>query len=208
MWMFLSICINLWDGDNSAKVFPSVIFSISACHNTFYLNMTFIFDWCRRTSAAVTPVRYECDSTNVSGIFPNGEIKERSWAWVTPIREFSPIACGWGLRTRLVFLLFKFISDIMKTYFITLMFLTMICVVLPDTWCHLINCCCSNSMLLNMNWPPWSECMQPWVDMQVCVRDRKRLWQRLVEEECLYQLFFTMYSQIYSGLKTTLLELW
>ena len=36
--------------------------------NTFLLlNITFIFDRCRRSSAAVTLVKYECDAKNLTG---------------------------------------------------------------------------------------------------------------------------------------------
>ena len=59
--------------------------------NTCYLlNTTFIFDRCRRSKAVATPVKYECDSMNLSGnfakmkYFHNGEIYE--WGVSNPIR--------------------------------------------------------------------------------------------------------------------------
>ena len=48
----------------------------------------FIFDRCRRSSAAVTPVKYECDANNLTGTFERSEIllteKLTNGALVTP----------------------------------------------------------------------------------------------------------------------------
>ena len=50
--------------------------------------MTFIFGRCRRSSAAVTPVKYECDSGNLTGTFAKSKIllteKLANGALVTP----------------------------------------------------------------------------------------------------------------------------
>ena len=59
------------------------------CQNTRYLlNITFIFDRCRRSWAAVTPVKYECDSKNLTGNFARSKIlhtqKLMKGALVTP----------------------------------------------------------------------------------------------------------------------------
>ena len=48
----------------------------------------FIFGRCRRSSAAVTPVKYECDSGNLAGTFTRSKIslteKLANGALVTP----------------------------------------------------------------------------------------------------------------------------
>ena len=48
----------------------------------------FIFDRCHRSSAAVTPVKYECDANNLTGTFARSKIllteKLTSGALVTP----------------------------------------------------------------------------------------------------------------------------
>ena len=59
------------------------------CQNTGYLlNIIFIFDRCCRTSAAVTPVKYECDANNLTGTFAISKIllteKLTNGALVTP----------------------------------------------------------------------------------------------------------------------------
>ena len=52
----------------------------------------FIFDRCRRSSAAATPIKYECDAKNVTGtfarskIFAYGKINERSFSNPHPWR--------------------------------------------------------------------------------------------------------------------------
>ena len=47
-----------------------------------------IFDWCRCSSAAVTPVKYECDANNLTGTFARSKIllpeKLTNGALVTP----------------------------------------------------------------------------------------------------------------------------
>ena len=52
------------------------------------MNITFIFDRWRRSSAAVTPVKYECDSRNITDTFARSEIslteKLTNGALVTP----------------------------------------------------------------------------------------------------------------------------
>ena len=58
------------------------------CQNTGYLlNIMFIFDRCCRSSAAVTPVKYQCDTNNLAGTsarskinFAYREINERSFS--------------------------------------------------------------------------------------------------------------------------------
>ena len=51
----------------------------------------FIFDRCYRSSAAMTPVKYECDSKNVTGTFASSKIllteKLTNRALVTPTPE-------------------------------------------------------------------------------------------------------------------------
>ena len=53
------------------------------------MNITFIFDRCRRSSAAATPVKYECDSKNLTCTFAISKIllteKLTNGALVTPI---------------------------------------------------------------------------------------------------------------------------
>ena len=50
-----------------------------------------IFDRCRRSSAAVTPVKYECDANNLTGPFARSKIllteKLTNGALVTPTPE-------------------------------------------------------------------------------------------------------------------------
>ena len=57
----------LWGGGYSTDFLHSIIFIIfKYCLNKCQLlNITFIFDRCCRSSAAVTPVKYEWDSKNV-----------------------------------------------------------------------------------------------------------------------------------------------
>ena len=67
------------------RYFPN--FSVSS--NTRYLlNIAFIFDRCRRSWAAVAPVKYKCDSNNLRGTFARTKIlpteKLRNGALVTP----------------------------------------------------------------------------------------------------------------------------
>ena len=57
--------------------------------NTWYLlNIMFIFDRCRHSSAAATPVKYECDANNLTGTFARSKIllteKLTNGALVTP----------------------------------------------------------------------------------------------------------------------------
>ena len=59
------------------------------CQNTDnQLDIMFIFDRCRRSSAAVTPVKYECDANNLTGTFVEnfayGAINERSLSNLHP----------------------------------------------------------------------------------------------------------------------------
>ena len=51
---------------------PNVFFCIIV--KTHPLNITFIFDWYRRSSAAVAPVKYKCDSNNLKGTFARSNI--------------------------------------------------------------------------------------------------------------------------------------
>ena len=61
----------IWGGGYKANFLRSVIFrNFQFYHNTCYLfNITFIFDRCRRSSAAVAPVKYKCDSNNLRSNF-------------------------------------------------------------------------------------------------------------------------------------------
>ena len=65
------------------------LFFFQCCQNTRYLlNITFIFDRCRRSSAAVAPVKYKCDSNNLRRTFARSKIllteKLTKGALVTP----------------------------------------------------------------------------------------------------------------------------
>ena len=55
-----------------------------------------IFDKCRRSSAAVTPVKYECDANNLRGTFARSKIllteKLTNGALVTPTPAHLPVA--------------------------------------------------------------------------------------------------------------------
>ena len=64
------------------------------CQNTCWLlNSMFIFDRCRRSSAAVAPVKYKCDSNNLRGTFTRSKIllteKLTNGALVTPTPELQ-----------------------------------------------------------------------------------------------------------------------
>ena len=65
-----------WGGGYKANFLHYVIFRIFQYHhNTCYLlNITFIFDRCRRSLAAVAPVKYKCDSNNLRGSFGRSKI--------------------------------------------------------------------------------------------------------------------------------------
>ena len=60
------------------------------------LNITLIFDRCRRSSAAVTSVKYECDSKDLRVTFASSYIllteKLTNGALVTP----TPRLLGWA----------------------------------------------------------------------------------------------------------------
>ena len=77
-------------GGCKANFLHSVIFRIfQYYHNTCYLlNITFISDRCHRSSAAVAPVKYKCDSNNLIGGFGISKIllteKLTNGALVTP----------------------------------------------------------------------------------------------------------------------------
>ena len=79
-----------WGGGYLANFLRSVFFRIFQYHqNTRYLlNIAFIFDRCRRSSAAVAPVKYKFDSNNVRGTFARTKIllteKLTNGALVTP----------------------------------------------------------------------------------------------------------------------------
>ena len=70
--------------------------------------MTFIFDRCCRSSPAVTPVKYECDSENVTGTFAISKLllteKLTNGALATPtpdhnyIKLFTAYCCTWHDR--------------------------------------------------------------------------------------------------------------
>ena len=68
-------------------------------------NITFIFDMCRRSSAAVTHVKYECDAKNLTGTFTGPKIflteKLRNRALVTSNPDWLYVICllGNGLAT-------------------------------------------------------------------------------------------------------------
>ena len=111
-------------GDYKANFLLSVIFRFfQYYHNTRYLlNITFIFDRCRGSSAVAAPVKYKCDSNNLRDSFGRSKIllteKLTNGALVTPsptlrdgvvtstrflhrrplmINRNTPIACS-GLR--------------------------------------------------------------------------------------------------------------
>ena len=70
------ICNRTMGGGYKADFLCSVIFLIfQHRQNTCYLlNTTFIFDRCCRSSAAVTPVKYEWDSKNITDTFARSKI--------------------------------------------------------------------------------------------------------------------------------------
>ena len=99
----VNICITIWScqGPTPCIYWPGVgvtkpissvpLFSIffQYYHNTSYLlNITFIFDRCRSSSAAVASVKYKCDSNNLRGSFGRSKIllteKLTNGALVTP----------------------------------------------------------------------------------------------------------------------------
>ena len=65
--------------------FPNVSTTLN---RRYLLNITLIFDRCCRSSAAVTPVKYECDLKNVTGTYARSKIllteKLTNGALVTP----------------------------------------------------------------------------------------------------------------------------
>ena len=79
-----------WGGGYWTNFLRSVnLLIFQHCQNTGYLlNIIFIFDRCRRSSAAVTPVKYECDANNLTGTFARSKIllteKLTNRALVTP----------------------------------------------------------------------------------------------------------------------------
>ena len=79
-----------WGGGYYANFFRSVIFRIfHYSQNTRnLLKITFIFDRCRRSSAAVASVKYKCDSNNLRSTFERSKIllteKLTNGALVTP----------------------------------------------------------------------------------------------------------------------------
>ena len=76
-------------------------FSTSQKH-TLVLNITFNFDGCRRSSAVVTPVKYECDSINLTVTFVRSKIllaeKWTNGALVTPTH--GQYICAGVITTR------------------------------------------------------------------------------------------------------------
>ena len=84
----------------------SEFFSIIKTHAT-ELNIVFIFDRCRRSSAAVAPVKYKCDSNNQRGTFARTKIlltgKLTNRALVTPPQMQSlELPCRiWLLKTQI-----------------------------------------------------------------------------------------------------------
>ena len=91
-----------WGGGYKANFLGSVIFwFFQYYHNTRYiLNITFIFDRCRHSSAAVAPVKYKCDLNNLRGTFARTKIllteKLTNGALVTPTPGLRPIALSPG----------------------------------------------------------------------------------------------------------------
>ena len=89
-------------GDYWANFLRSVIFrNFQHCQNTCYLmNITFIFDRCHRSSAAVAPVKYECDSNNLRSTFEWWKFflmeKLMNGALVTPTPVL--ITAGWSIK--------------------------------------------------------------------------------------------------------------
>ena len=67
--------IPTWGGGYKANFLRSVIFRIFCIIKThvIYWICAFIFDRCRRSSAAVVPVKYKCCSNNPRGIFCKNE---------------------------------------------------------------------------------------------------------------------------------------
>ena len=66
-----AVTVMVWSGGYKANFLRSAIFRFfQHCQTTRkLLNITFIFGRCRRSSAAVTPVKYGCDSKNLTCTF-------------------------------------------------------------------------------------------------------------------------------------------
>ena len=72
---------------------PLISLFFNIVNTGYLLNIMFIFDRCCRSSAAVTPVKYQCDVNNITGTFARSKIlltdKLTNGALVTPI----PVLC-------------------------------------------------------------------------------------------------------------------
>ena len=100
------------------RYFPN--FSASPKYMLAIVNLyiTFKFDWCCRSSAAVTPVKYECDANNLTGTLTASKIllteKLTNGALVTPtpdLNEIRPqtylstILIRWNFHNMMIFIL-------------------------------------------------------------------------------------------------------
>ena len=56
---------------SSVPLFSGIFNNVNAHYE---LNITFIFDRCRRSPTAVKPVKYECDSNNLTDTFAKSKI--------------------------------------------------------------------------------------------------------------------------------------
>ena len=88
-------CAKYQGGGYKANFLCSVTFLIFQYHQDTrqLLKITFIFDRCRRSSAAVAPVKYKCDSNNLRGSFARSKIlfteKLTNGALVTPTPDHT-----------------------------------------------------------------------------------------------------------------------
>ena len=91
-----------WD-----SVLRSIIFRISKHRQNTrsLLNITFIFDRCRRSSPAVSPVKYvKCDSNNIRGTFARSvyftdKLTNGDLVTLTPEQNVQHF-CGWYFEMR------------------------------------------------------------------------------------------------------------
>ena len=78
-----------WEFIDHKQLWTGPLRSRTEIRNTYVLGITFIFDRCRRSSAAVAPVKNKCDSNNLRGTFSRTKIlltdKLTNRALVTPI---------------------------------------------------------------------------------------------------------------------------
>ena len=79
LWLYhmgMGIFVYYWGRGYSPNFLHSVIFqTFQYWQSTRYLlSIMFIFDRCRRSSPAVTPVKYKCNSNNPRGTFARSKI--------------------------------------------------------------------------------------------------------------------------------------